>query len=205
MADSPRHALARVRCRAAEDDNDNDDVEIELAPGGTVTGRVVFQDGKPAAFIRVRCQGTKHSGWATAGTDAKGRFVLRSLCEDGYNIWASKKGFTVKAHDSFVVEGGKIHAAGDLVLVRGGFITGRVVDARGRRVRPEGRLAVGLYGPSRPRSGAAIESVRVGKDGTFRIRAAPGRNYIYFCSGGAQGGIYVNVVEGRTTEVEMVR
>lgn len=33
--------------------------------------------------------------------------------------------------------------------------------------------------PSRPRSGAAIVATDIAEDGTFRIRAAPGGNYVY--------------------------
>lgn len=90
--------------------------------------------------------------------------------------------------------------------MRGGFIIGKVIDtATGKPVRPGAGSDVGIYGPSRPRSGAAIEAAQIQKDGTFRIRAAPGNNYIYlrarpgWTSGTAKN---VEVEEGKIIEVE---
>jgi hypothetical protein len=43
----------------------------------------------------------------------------------------------------------------------------------------QGRLSVGLYGPSRPKSGAACQSCPVDDQGRFRLHVAPGANYVY--------------------------
>ena len=42
-----------------------------------------------------------------------------------------------------------------------------------------GRLTIAIYGPSRPQSGPAVQSVEVDAEGRFRMRAAPGVNYPY--------------------------
>lgn len=197
-ADSPRHAPGRIRCRAGQD------LEFELAPGGVVSGRVVLPDGKPAAHLPVRCQGVQHSGWAVTRTDAQGRYRLQSLAADAYNIWAVKKGFTVIALDSLVVEAGKRHQAPDLRIVAGGFIEGRVLGPNGAPPRDCKSLRIGIYGPSRPRSGAAIESTGVQADGSFRIRAAPGKNYVYICSEAGGRGKAVDVPAGGATKVRLI-
>ena len=77
--------------------------------------------------------------------------------------------------------------------------------ATGKGVRPDTVVDVALYGPSRPRSGAAIESAKIAADGTFRIRAAPGANYVYLRSMQPTPGLNaydLTVVEGETVEVE---
>jgi hypothetical protein len=40
-------------------------------------------------------------------------------------------------------------------------------------------LQVAVYGPARPKSGAAVQSCEVDALGRFRIRVPPGRNYPY--------------------------
>ena len=60
------------------------------------------------------------------------------------------------------------------------MVRGRVVNAdTGATVRPGVSSDVGLYGPSRPSSGAAIEVADIKANGTFELRVAPGRNYAY--------------------------
>jgi hypothetical protein len=70
----------------------------------------------------------------------------------------------------------------DLKLVTGGWIKGRVVNALSGKPIPgtaADPLAIGLYGPSRPKSGAACQSVHVDGKGMFQLRVAPGRNFPY--------------------------
>ena len=64
---------------------------------------------------------------------------------------------------------------------------GRLIDeltgqpaARRRRTQ---RVPIGVHGPSRPRSGAAIESFAVKSDGTFELRLPPGKNFVYVSGG----------------------
>ena len=101
----------------------------------------------------------------------------------------------------------EVRAAPDLVLVRGGFIVGKVVDGAGNGVQPGIAADVGLYGPSRPRPGAAIELARVAADGSFRLRVAPGSNYVYLRGASDYtstdgGSKTVDVAEGQTVEIE---
>jgi hypothetical protein len=79
---------------------------------------------------------------------------------------------------------GKPTTAPDFKLVEGGWIEGQLVDAESGKpvVRDPGSdqvLRVGLYGPSRPKSGAACLSSPVDGHGRFRIRVAPGVNFPY--------------------------
>ncbi|MEJ2702114.1 MAG: carboxypeptidase regulatory-like domain-containing protein [Sedimentisphaerales bacterium] len=195
--------------------------KIEVQPGATITGRVLYgATGKPAAGVMVQAQGVEHiptaggwmAGWAETVTDEQGRYRLESLCGAKYNVWAEAENLTVVALDSFEATAGQTEAAPDLVLVEGGFIVGRVIDeATGKPIKPGEYSDVAIYGPSRPKSGAAVETSDIRDDGSFRIRVAPGRNYIYLRAMGEWGrdkaiassrNHWVNVAEGQTVEVE---
>lgn len=209
-ADHPTHALSFTWCKAPSEH------VVSLFRAGVLLGRVVYAGTEePAAKVKVCAQGTRHSGWGATFTDRDGRYRIPCLRPDAYNVWAECKGWTVKAHDSFAIAAAKEHTAGDLVLIKGGWITGRVVDENGKGVEPGEWSSVSLYGPSRPKSGAAIELADIQADGTFKIRAAPGRNYIYLNgmpdwipvaarAAGKTFDHWVTVVEGKTLEVEFV-
>ena len=158
------------------------DARLDLA--AVVEGRVVNgKDGGPAAGVRVRCQGINEPGWGGWGgthTDQNGRYRFDSLGPYKYNIWASADGYTMRAIDSFEAVRGTTKSGPDIQLVRGGFIVGHVVDAdTGQPFRPSDAAAppgyqpdVAMYGPARPRSGAACEAEPIQEDGSFKFRAA---------------------------------
>ena len=131
----------------------------------------------------------------------------------GYlNVYAQHEGWTCVAWDSVAIREGETHTV-DLYLMKGGFIEGRVIDdATGEPVRPGAFSDVGLHGPARPRSGAAVEVAPIREDGTFRIRAAPGVNFPYLRAhedwkvlGTPEHHAVelVQVEEGQTVEIEM--
>lgn len=196
----PGHVFARIMTVTAPDS-----IRVDLEPGGTVLGRVVYEKtGEPGAGVVVQAQGARHPdpmrGWMSTRADDEGRFRLDCLPPGPFNIWARKAGWTVVALDSFDVGTGE-NRAPDLTMVRGGWIEGEVLDAD--TGKPMSEASVGMYGPARPRSGAAIESVRVASDGTFRIRAAPGRHYVYLCTANLSASVWVTVADGETSEVEL--
>jgi beta-lactamase regulating signal transducer with metallopeptidase domain/5-hydroxyisourate hydrolase-like protein (transthyretin family) len=168
-----------------------DAVNVVLHLAGVIEGRVVDTvSGKPAAGVVVVIQGTnqsrpEYSEEVRTGADGKYRFA--SLLAGKYNLWADAPDRACAALDSFAVESGKTRAAPDLSLIEGGWLEGQVTDARtGKAIvndtRGE-RLLVGLYGPSRPKSGAACQASRVDEHGRFRLRVAPGINYPYVMDG----------------------
>ncbi|HJT77299.1 MAG TPA: carboxypeptidase regulatory-like domain-containing protein, partial [Gemmataceae bacterium] len=166
-------------------------VDVVLRPAGIVEGKVIDQvTGKPAAGVLVGLSTTSASRkniGKGARTDASGKYRFLSLPAAKYNLRAEAPDRTCIALDSFAVEAGKTYTAPDLALIEGGWIEGRVVDAEtGKPLsgRVKGwPLTVGLYGPSRPRSGSECQSCRVDDRGRFRLRVAPGTNYPYIMSG----------------------
>jgi protocatechuate 3,4-dioxygenase beta subunit len=196
-------------------------VEVTLEPPAVIEGRVVYGGtGSPAANVFVQTQGTTQHAFAQVLTDAKGRYRLDSLSSDNYNIWAKAEDWTVEAIDSFEAVAGQAKTAPDLRLVHGGLIVGRVIDKdTGLPVDPENdprltdqfhRPDVAFYGPSRPRSGAACETVPIQRDGSFRLRTALGKTWVYVRMGlvgewssecSVRGG-NIYVAEDQTVEIE---
>jgi type II secretory pathway component GspD/PulD (secretin)/beta-lactamase regulating signal transducer with metallopeptidase domain len=193
--------------------------KIELQPAAVITGRVLYgKTGKPAVGVVIGAQSVKTisipAGWMATGgwavTDKQGRYRLESLPAGKYNVSAKAENLTVVALDSFEVKAGEVREAPDLVFIEGGFIAGRVIDeATGKPVKPGQHSNVAIYGPSHPKSGAAVEISEIREDGSFRIRVAPGSNYIYLRPGEDWGmgrinlrSPWVDVAEGQTVEVE---
>jgi hypothetical protein len=164
-----------------------DTVDVVLQPAGAIEGRVVDQvTSKPAAGAIVCMQGThglKGGGWHQTRTDAQGKYRFTSLLAGKYNIWTSTSDRVCTALDSFGVEAGKKRTAPDLMLIEGGWIEGRVIDAAtGKPISGKSHvrgLHVGLYGPAMPRSGSACDSSEVDEHGRFRLHVAPGVNFPY--------------------------
>jgi hypothetical protein len=188
-------------------------VDIEVLPAAVITGRVVHEKTNlPAVGAIVEAQGIDQHAFVHTVTDEQGRYRLESLGADKYNVWARAEGLTTVALDSFKVEVGQIREAPDFRLVEGGFIIGRVVDEKtGNPVKPGAGSNVAIRGPSRPQSGAAVESSRIREDSSFRILVAPGRNYIHLRPGEGwrrQQAVvtpayhWVTVKNGQTVQVE---
>jgi hypothetical protein len=168
----------------------------------------------PGAGVVVYAQRVDREGLPASKrvyTDNQGYYLLPDLPEGKYNIWAELDGFVVKALDSKSC--GDETAVPDLHLIRGGTISGRVIDAEtGARVEIPPPLAgfIGLHGPSRPESGSGIAIAPIMDDGTFFIRAAPGKNYVYLTGIHAieNGrhvtiGTWVDVAAGQMIDVEL--
>jgi beta-lactamase regulating signal transducer with metallopeptidase domain/5-hydroxyisourate hydrolase-like protein (transthyretin family) len=164
-------------------------VDVVLQPEGIIEGKAVDQvTGKPAAGVMVSMQGTNATGgWQQMRTDASGKYRLSSIVAGKYNLWAEAPDRTCTALDSFAVEAGKTHAAPDLLLIEGGWLEGQLIEAdTGKPISGKwsgGRMNIGLYGPSRPRSGGGIQSSPVDDEGRFRLRVAPGVNFPYLMHG----------------------
>ncbi len=168
-----------------------DTINVTLQPAGVIEGRVLDQvTGKPAAGAMVCMQEThdnRGGGWSQTRTDPNGMYRLSSVRAGRYNLWAQAPDRACAALDSFSVAAGKTQRAPDLQLIEGGWLEGRLVDAETNQPVSRGaqsgrRLTIGLYGPSRPKSGAACQSSQVDDQGNFRLHVAPGLNFPYIMS-----------------------
>jgi hypothetical protein len=205
MLMSETKGFAQVR----ENGDANMAFTIELKPEARITGSAFFaSDHKPAAHVKIYTQGADKSQSQETYTDDAGKYELTNLGADRYNIWIEAPNYTCVAVNSLQVSAGEKIDAPDLELVKGGFITGKVIDqATNESICPGDDADVAIYGPSRPESGAAVETSLIQKDGTFSIRVAPGNNRIYIrCGEGWKGAkpddLRLNVEEGQTVTTD---
>ncbi|HLL71623.1 MAG TPA: carboxypeptidase regulatory-like domain-containing protein [Pyrinomonadaceae bacterium] len=107
---------------------------------GAITGRIVGEDGQPLSNVRVfalRVGGAPAFSFASAFTDAEGKFALRSLASGAYSVNASAPGYLLDPDPSDQSGGRTYHHVGDslaLRMIKGGVITGTVTDANGEPV-----------------------------------------------------------------------
>jgi hypothetical protein len=176
MAEHPRYA----RWYSSPDlEGGTADLMIRMAPASAVAGRVVYEDGRPAANVSVVCQETHYRYRAT--TDASGAFRFSSLRRAACAVSASLEdkfpGFTTEPEGVVVRQGEEVRCP-ELRLVRvrrGGWVTGRVTD---RRKQPIGNVV--LFAMRKIFvAKAAIElgdgpMIRTAADGTYRLPLPPG-------------------------------
>lgn len=153
-------------------------IEVRLGHGGALTGRVVDANGRPVAQARVE---THDNEWTldafTAGlggdyptqatsastrTDAAGRFTLKNLTPEVYQITVEAGGFCAYEQKGVQVTFGQANDVGDVRLTRGGSVRGKLVDGAGQGF-PNGLVTLEALEGDRPRSYRA----RTGADGTF--------------------------------------
>lgn len=127
------------------------------------------------------------------------------MTKDHYNIWAEANDRMPLAVKAIAAEPGRTVDTADIRLVKGGFVVGTVFDtttSKPLRSDRDHRTAVAHYGPARPRTGAAVTSTAINADGTYRLRVAPGRNFVYLMSGSFTSA-YVNVEDNRETRLDL--
>jgi len=176
-------------------------VDLELAPAGTVHGRVVDDRGAALADATVRMDLIPATGlWPPLETDGAGAWTSPPLPPGKYLLRARRPGFTARRTSIVeVTAGGAAPASADattLVLVRTGEISGRVVTddgapVAGARVQdrsaaveqlgvvssslPGAAAAAALPPGARPLNGgrAGTRQVTTGADGRFVLTDVP--------------------------------
>lgn len=157
--------------------------EIVMAPAARVVGRVETRlVGVKVGGMKVGMQGSRGSGGIEreGRTDAEGRFLFDGLDEGMANIFLMNHPndgpWTYRAAADVVLKAGQTTEV-MIELIRGVQVEGQVVDAGSGQ--PVKGVGVGLYGPIRPRSGAAILGTTTGDDGRYRFRLPPGETFFY--------------------------
>ena len=129
-----------------------------------------------------KARATHHGIWAETKTDAEGRFEFTGLGEGNANIFLTDHPndgpWTYRAAADTELRPGQT-AKVAIELIRGVQVEGKVVDASNGN--PVAEVGVGVYGPMRPRSGAAIVSAKTDNDGRYRFRLPPGQTDFYIC------------------------
>ncbi len=109
---------------------------------GTISGRVVTEDGQPIPHAKVNIIGVGGVKKILAGrmevvTDAGGNFQADKLDPAPYSITASAPGYVLSPNEKVGGSGANYVHVGDSVtirMLRGGIITGKVLNAAGEPV-----------------------------------------------------------------------
>jgi len=154
-------------------------ITIKLRPEGRIEGRVTYGDtGRPAEGIQIYAPSIDFSdNYGNAITDANGQYVIANikagqysvLLQPGYAEWT-----TIAVEGIKVAEGQTIKDV-NLKLIKGGIISGKVIDKDTNE--PISGQWIAINDRSRP--GPDFSSTYSGKDGTFQIRATPGKVKVY--------------------------
>ncbi|MFH1301602.1 MAG: carboxypeptidase regulatory-like domain-containing protein, partial [Planctomycetota bacterium] len=177
------------------------EVDITLLPPAIVEGQVVdLVTGEPLANVGVGAQGVARSGYFTTKTDADGNYELR-MTNDHYNIWAVAPERMPLAIKALKVTQGQRLMGMDIRMTRGGYVVGKVIDPQTNQPvnGSQTNIQIGHHGPARPMTGAAVTSIPVKGDGTYRLHVAAGRNYVYLMSGNS-APVYLKVGDGQTVK-----
>jgi hypothetical protein len=179
-------------------------VNVQLKPPAVFEGKVIDEvTGKPLADVPVFAQGVARHDSLETRTDGSGRYRLLAN-KDHFNIWAEADERIAIAAKAVPAVPGKTARGVDVRMVRGGFVVGMVRDGKTENLvdgTAGQRIWVAHHGPARPRTGAAVTSTAIGADGSYRLRVAPGRNYIYLMGGGTAA--YVDVTDGAETKLDL--
>jgi len=153
-------------------------------------GRFLLEGGAPAVGTKVQFRGSsgnsqrlmkhgKPEDWKNleAVCDSGGRFVVRFDPPRAYQFFldASYAGCVTARWRWHELEPGSTTDLGDVVLVRGGVVTGRVLDAEGRSTRvgwmvyAQARATTGGEGGDSPRVMGSADP----ETGEFRLEAVP--------------------------------
>jgi hypothetical protein len=159
--------------------------EVILTPAARVVGRVVTRFASVnVGGLSVGMQGSRNSTgiWAETKTDDAGRFEFGGLPEGTANIFLTNHPndgpWTYRAAADTELRPGQ-QAVVTIELIRGVQVEGKVVDTM--TGNPVAGVGVGVYGPIRPRSGAAIISATTDTEGRYRFRLPHGQTDFYIC------------------------
>jgi hypothetical protein len=146
--------------------------------GGSITGRVVSESGKPMPNARVFVTGSGPQSLLTIYTDETGRFVADDLPRGSYAIAVQASGYVLVRDPGDTVH----HRPGDsvnLILRKGAAITGTVTNSEGDPVVGVQMSATLVRDERGRRNESTFGSSRYTDDrGVYRLFGLPGGTYI---------------------------
>lgn len=149
-------------------------------PTATITGKVTFHgDGVRGVIISLRSnEGTSFRKLTNLRgvTDAKGEYRITNVPPGNYIVNPTATAFVIDGPErTLIVNQAEAIEDLDFSMVRGGVITGRVVDADGRPMIEED---VYLASPRDPRLGSPLPAATTDDRGIYRIFALRPGSYV---------------------------
>lgn len=174
------------------------------AAGSSVTGLQAILPGSRLHQISSNDTRTRPDGTYMLAVGADMPYNVL-LLPDNMMTWQTDSRWAAAAAEGVSGHPGTTVPVGDLILTRGGFVTGTVTDKT--TGRPAGGVAIGSYGPHRPESGAGVVGAVTDAVGNYRLRVAPGTSLVYIADGryqerGMERGATVTVAEGGTASAD---
>lgn len=154
---------------------------------GTISGRVLGEDGAPVVFVTVAAYAIAAGPVAPRSvlTDAEGNFSLRDLASGSYRLNASAPGYVSSNDPSDTTNVYHLGDTATLNLVKGGVITGRVTTGTG-----EPAVAVQISALRvRDADGKAVPQLSGGRpafsddNGVYRIYGLRAGSYLVVTNG----------------------
>jgi hypothetical protein len=159
-------------------------------PAGTasIAGRVTDRElRRPLEHVVVQLTSLTPGRVLTAMTDREGDYVFEAIAGGQYRVTAILEGFVTQRYgrsavasavDEIVhVETGETRRLSDISLLRGGAITGRVTDARGRPLKDAIVNAMLLDGPASYRAEGIEKIQRSNARGEYVVDSLPAGSY----------------------------
>jgi protocatechuate 3,4-dioxygenase beta subunit len=151
-------------------------IEVDPPSGGSSPGG----ESRQRAFVKVR-------------TDSDGRYRVGGLAEGNYMVHALSKAYvssstspTSEVFRSITLDEGESRDAVDIALVRGGVITGRVVDGEGRPFVATYLRLLPMNENGEPNGGFDFNDdlmMRTDDRGVYRVYGLPAGRYILSAGG----------------------
>lgn len=202
--DDPRFVLMQNRCKLAAGEPAP---PFTVRPSGTITGRLLGMDGKPAAIVSISVNAIEGGGGAGAEikTDVNGAFRLTRLITGKFHFHiADPASNGVLDNTDIAVKEGEVTTVPDIKLQQGALIDGTVLDDDTEQP-VSGMWLVCSGSKDRDYGGDACQA-GTDKQGHFRLRVLPGKRFVRMESTGQQylrndKVVEVDAVQGATQTI----
>ncbi len=177
---------------------------IIARPGATVTGKVIYEDGKPAPGIMITA-GDLDLGTGYGLTKPDGSYVVRSLASGSIQVSATDRSrvWVAPPVRNLRVSEGTTTKAPEIVLTRGAQIVGQVIEEGTGRARPD--MSIQISGERGDWWSDSSVRAQADKRGFFSARVAPGKKVIQVfdpdCYGRVEEPVRVTLAKGETRRV----
>ena len=185
---APGFAPSRSQNFLVSNDRNVDHVVVKLEKGGSISGRLVDPESRPAAKVLVQTKDNEwgeddffkmtedifpsHATQVEARTSADGSFQLKNLSPGQYQILFEGSGFARSSKKDVSVTEGTNNNLGDVRMERGGTLVGTVFDETGKGV-----LGAGITLTSADNGNMRSFSAKSGAAGRYSVRNVPAGRY----------------------------
>jgi hypothetical protein len=173
---------------AADNQSTDGNDRTNVSKTGSITGRVVTESGEPLADALVSLRGYTSRENYNAITDRDGKFRFSGLSPIVYLASASSPAYTAAPRDPDSTQSTS-YRIGDvinLVMIKGGVITGTVTNSDGDPIvglRVRAQMILDGDG-QKSRYGASLRERTTDDRGNYRIYGLPTGTYLVFAGGG---------------------